>query len=234
MSDPLEITIFDKLAEPFPLETTHWRVGHTTKDKKKGVALAYIDARDVMDRLDLVVGPENWRDEYFETPKRVFCTLSLRLSPMMAVREDGTATMADDGWIGKTDGAGDTSFEGEKGGISDAFKRAAVRWGIGRYLYSLSAPWIALDARGNIPKDAIKELNTELSKVIGEQTWGDRNHANMFRALKQCMEMLPPENLPEFIDKSEAYLRVLKVGYRREIEKAMNHISQRNQKKEAA
>ena len=220
MSDPLEITIFDKLAEPFPLETTHWRVGHTTKDKKKGVALAYIDARDVMDRLDLVVGPENWRDEYFETPKRVFCTLYINHWKL--------------GWLGKTDGAGDTSFEGEKGGISDAFKRAAVRWGIGRYLYSLSAPWIALDARGNIPKDAIKELNAELSKVIGEQTWGDRNHANMFRALKQCMEMLPPENLPEFIDKSEAYLRVLKVGYRREIEKAMNHISARNQKQEAA
>ena len=44
-----------------------------------------------------------------------------------------------DNWITKADGAGDTDIEGEKGGISDALKRAAVVWGIGRYLYHPSA-----------------------------------------------------------------------------------------------
>ena len=38
-------------------------------------------------------------------------------------------------WISKSDGAGDTSIEGEKGGISDSFKRCCVAWGIARYLY---------------------------------------------------------------------------------------------------
>jgi hypothetical protein len=50
-------TMFERLAEPFPADAVSWRVGSTTQDKSKGMALAYLDARDVMDRLDLVCGP---------------------------------------------------------------------------------------------------------------------------------------------------------------------------------
>ena len=120
-----------RLKNPFPANAVHWRVGSTTKDKSKGTALAYLNARDVMKRLDEVVGMENWKDCYAETPSgRTICTLKLRI--------DGE-------WIGKTDGAGDTNVEGEKGAISDAFKRAAVKWGIGRYLYYLPAKWVEID-----------------------------------------------------------------------------------------
>ena len=38
-------------------------------------------------------------------------------------------------WVTKCDGADDTNIEGAKGGISDAFKRAAVKFGIFRYAY---------------------------------------------------------------------------------------------------
>ena len=120
-----------RLKNPFPANAVHWRVGSTTKDKSKGTALAYLNARDVMKRLDEVVGMENRKDCYAETPSgRLICTLKLRI--------DGE-------WIGKTDGAGDTNVEGEKGAISDAFKRAAVKWGIGRYLYYLPAKWVEID-----------------------------------------------------------------------------------------
>ena len=96
-------------------------------DGGAALALAYLDARDVMDRLDSAVGPANWRDSYEETSKgRLLCTLSIRV--------DGE-------WISKADGAGNTDVEGEKGAISDALKRAAVKWGIGRYLYDLGNVW---------------------------------------------------------------------------------------------
>jgi hypothetical protein len=36
----------------------------------------------------------------------------------------------------------------KKGMMSDALKRAAVRWGVGRYLYELKSPWVAIEARG--------------------------------------------------------------------------------------
>ena len=125
-----------KLKEPFPPERISWRVGSTTKDKARGMALAYIDARDVQDRLDEVCGIGNWQCRYSHaTDKKTVCEIGIR-SP------DGE-------WVWKADGAGDTDVEAEKGALSDAFKRAAVRWGIGRYLYDLDSPWVELDAKGN-------------------------------------------------------------------------------------
>lgn len=127
--------ILNKLKEPFPEKLIHWRVGAMTKDKKKGIALAYIDARHVMKRLDDVVGFQNWQDDYEETKTgRVICKLSIKL-PDALIQE----------WISKCDGAGETDVEGQKGAISDAFKRAAVKWGIGRYLYALGTTWVDLD-----------------------------------------------------------------------------------------
>lgn len=124
------------LSKPFPQDAVHWRVQGTPIERNgkwSAMALAYIDARDVMDRLDEVCGPENWQTEYHETAKgRLICRLSIR---------------AGDEWVTKSDGAGDTDVEGEKGAISDALKRAAVSWGIGRYLYRLSSPWVECEVK---------------------------------------------------------------------------------------
>ena len=116
----------------FPREAVHWRAQSLTKDGTKAMALAYLDARDVMDRLDDAVRPENWQDSYFETAKgRLICTLSIRIGGE---------------WISKSDGAGETDVEGEKGAISAALKRAAVKWGVGRYLYDMPAPWVPCES----------------------------------------------------------------------------------------
>lgn len=121
------------LAAPFDPEIISWRVGSTTGDKSKGMALGYIDARDVMERLDTVIGAANWQDRYEFHGKRTVCYLSIRV--------DGE-------WITKADGAGDSDVESEKGAISDALKRAAVKWGIGRYLYDLNSPWVEIEGAG--------------------------------------------------------------------------------------
>ena len=102
------------LKEPFKPGDLHWRKG------RGNTMLAYIDARDVMKRLDDVVGMNNWQDEYQEVSGRLICKLSIRVGGE---------------WVTKSDGAGDTNIESEKGGISDAFKRAGARFGIGRYIY---------------------------------------------------------------------------------------------------
>tara|TARA_R100001244_G_scaffold63321_1_gene52669 strand:- start:47 stop:601 length:555 start_codon:yes stop_codon:yes gene_type:complete len=111
---PEVIHTMRQLKKPFALSRVKPRKGHG------GGTLHYIDARDVMFRLDEVIGPLNWQDTYKEVMGRIICTLSIRFG---------------DEWISKEDGAGDTKIEGDKGGISDAFKRAAVKWGCGRYLY---------------------------------------------------------------------------------------------------
>lgn len=126
------MNIFDSLAAPFDPDLISWRAQNVTNDGTKALALCYIDARDVMKRLDEVLTPAGWEDSYIETVKgRVLCTIRIDV---------GTR------WIEKSDGAGDTDVEGEKGGISDAFKRAAVKWGIGRYLYDVEPVWAPCEA----------------------------------------------------------------------------------------
>jgi hypothetical protein len=125
------MSIFDRLAAPFDPSLVSWRAQTMSGDGKSAMALCYIDARDVMNRLDEVCGPDGWQDRYVETVKgRLLCTITVRCG---------------DDWIEKSDGAGDTDVEGEKGAISDAFKRAAVKWGIGRYLYDVPATWADCD-----------------------------------------------------------------------------------------
>lgn len=123
--------IKQKLERPFPQNSLHWRTGATTKDKQKGIALAYIDARDAMKRLDDVVGFEGWQCRYSHSGDGVvICEIGLRLN---------------NEWLWRANGAGDTQVEAEKGRLSDAFKRAAVMWGVGRYLYKLPNVWVPID-----------------------------------------------------------------------------------------
>ena len=125
--------IFGRLKAPFHPDKVSWRVGATNKDKTKGMALAYIDARDVYERLDEVVGPANWQNRYPHAGTKTCCDIALRI--------DGE-------WVWKSNGAGDSDHEAEKGAFSDGFKRAAVCWGIGRYLYDLDSPWVEIEAYG--------------------------------------------------------------------------------------
>lgn len=130
------------LAAEFPRESVHWRVQGSPFERNgkfSAMALAYIDARDVMDRLDDVCGAENWQSRYTETPRgRILCEIGIH---------------TDKGWVWKSDGAGDTAVEKEKGGISDSLKRAAVQWGIGRYLYRLDSPWVQCEVRSKDGKN---------------------------------------------------------------------------------
>ena len=63
-------------------------------------------------------------------------------------------------WVTKSDGAGDTGTEGEKGAISDAKKRAAVQFGIGRYLYAIKLNWVDLDKYGKFKPPSLPQWAT--------------------------------------------------------------------------
>ncbi len=99
------------------------------------LAIGYVDARTVQDRLDAVVYADGWQTEYVLLPNSsVECRLSVRL---------GGA------WITKADvgSPSDQPDEGDrmKAAYSDALKRAAVMFGIGRYLYRLGGQWVNYD-----------------------------------------------------------------------------------------
>lgn len=136
-----------KLAAPFAPEKISWRVGSTTQDKTKGMALAYIDARDVMERLDSVMGTA-WQCEYVPMSNGTYCCrLGLKIDDEWIWRSNGSINISD------TEKS-DAKEMAEKGGYSDAFKRAAVLFGIGRYLYAIDSPWVALEPAGRSYKIA--------------------------------------------------------------------------------
>jgi hypothetical protein len=124
-----------KLKKPFEASDIEWRVGSTSKDKTKGLALAYVTNRAIQNRLDDVFGCFGWRNEYREWKgNSQLCGIS--------VLHDGE-------WITKWDGASDSNTEATKGGLSDAMKRAGYQWGIGRYLYDLPDVWVDIEQKGN-------------------------------------------------------------------------------------
>ena len=123
------MNLYEQLKRPFKSSKISWRVGATNSDKTKGIALAYIDARDVMERLDEVFGM-NWQCRYTHAETKTICEISVCI---------------DGNWITRANGAGDSDIEAEKGAISDAFKRAAVLFGIGRYLYDLPNQWVKIE-----------------------------------------------------------------------------------------
>ncbi len=125
--------ILAALAAPFPPDAISWRVGSTTADKSKGMALAYLDARDVQARLDAVMGVD-WQCEFVSMQNGTCCC-------RIGLKIDGE-------WRWRANGAGATDVEGEKGQYSDALKRAAVMWGIGAYLYNTPSPWVQLETKG--------------------------------------------------------------------------------------
>ena len=117
---PEVIIIETGLKAPFAPNKIKWRAADFRG--KKSSALLYLDARDVMDRLDEVVGINNLHTEYTDLENRCVCKLSVRYDN-------------DFDWVSKSDLGTQSTFEGDKGMYSDALKRAAVQHGIGRYLY---------------------------------------------------------------------------------------------------
>jgi len=125
------------LAKHFPHSEVSWRtqrVFQSFKDKKwYALALAYLSVRQVQDRLTEVMG-HNWQCNHTVYGSKTVCSLGLKLN---------------DEWIWRSDGAGDTNFEADKGALSDSLKRAGVAWGIGRYLYDLKNTYVPCEVTDN-------------------------------------------------------------------------------------
>jgi hypothetical protein len=167
------VDVLAKLSAPFPPEKVSWRVGSTTADKKRGMALAYIDARDVMQRLDDVMNPVWWQCRYSHTGTITICEIGIAFP-----RPNGTME-----WVWKANGAGNSDVEAEKGACSDAFKRAAVLWGIGRYLYDLDSPWVALNGRQIAPEE-LPKLRALLEGNAAPDTKGKAGSRATFEAIQ--------------------------------------------------
>lgn len=126
-SNPTQI--MEALASPFDPQEIRHKPGVVSGNR--ALAIPYVDARAIQDRLDEVLGLINWQDEYeCMADGSVICRLRIRVG---------------DEWICKVDvgGPSEQPDEGDrrKAAFSDALKRAAVKFGIGRYLYRQPPQW---------------------------------------------------------------------------------------------
>ena len=178
----------DMLFEPFPKEAIHWRVGSTNKayaksdDELKGIALAYIDARDVMNRLDGVCGAANWQCRY---PFEGCCELGI---------------LIDGEWIWKANGAGRTDVEGEKGQYSDSFKRAAVMWGVGQYLYSLPNEWVKIKRSGKSFKLAATPTLPNWAQAGAKGRMNKKDTDEYVAQMTECLVNADEEGVKQLAD----------------------------------
>jgi hypothetical protein len=127
------MTIDDRLSAPFDASEVKFKPGAVSGNR--ALAMHYVDARVVMDRLDEVLGVAGWQDEYQFLPDgSVSCKLSC---------------LVNEHWVTKMDvgGQSDQPDEGDrhKAAVSDALKRTAVKFGIGRYLYRFPQQWVDYD-----------------------------------------------------------------------------------------
>lgn len=126
-------SITEALAAPFELAELKFKP--QVVKGNRAMALAYVDARAIQDRLDNVLGVEGWQDEYTRLEDgSVICKLRLRIG-------DDWITKMDVGSPSEQPDGGDRT----KAAFSDALKRAAVKFGIGRYLYRLPTVWCDYD-----------------------------------------------------------------------------------------
>lgn len=120
--------ILSKLREPLNIDEVDFRI-QSISAKGYACIISYKDARVDMNRLDEVCGV-NWQDDYKILNDELYCGIAIKI--------EGE-------WIWRWDVGTESTTEKVKGRASDAFKRAAYRWGIGRELYNHPQIWVQLN-----------------------------------------------------------------------------------------
>jgi len=148
-------TIMDQLAEPFDPSCIYWKPQATNQNKTQAIAAAYADPRAYSDRLNEVLGPDKWSVNYsVNTIAPIAGTpdkdgkLDWRNKFIYKGKVLVVATLILEG-AGQNSGTGESDAVDENAITSaeaQAFKRAATRFGLGRYLYDLPKnQWVPYD-----------------------------------------------------------------------------------------
>lgn len=184
------------LKAPFEESEIEWRIsrcGKTNDGKVWAKCLAYVSNRAIMDRLDAVFGFDGWSNMFREwkNGNGQICCLRVRIN---------------DVYVSKEDGAGDTDFESLKGGLSDSMKRAAVQFGIGRYLYNLDEYYAVIDENGKYYHNDKKNNISFKWNPPKLPTWAlpAKEEKTPYQKAKEYIPTCPVEKLIEIANKIDS------------------------------
>jgi hypothetical protein len=139
----------EKLAEPFHPSLVEWVVTATApgKNGQRGLLAAYADPRAYLDRLNQLFTPGGWTREYsFQVVGNV--ERKGRDGKGLQCAKVMVCCRVTIFGIGSHSGTGEHWADDENavtGGDAQAFKRACVCFGLGRYLYDVPQVWVDLD-----------------------------------------------------------------------------------------
>lgn len=189
--------LLKELAAPIPYQ---WRVQSRSKDRTKAICTAYIDARDVMNVLDKHCA---WESTFKEVGGFIFAGIKIHTP-------EGSYERWDSGQRVETNPDDQMYDQAGKAAASDAFKRAAVMWGVGRFLYDLPMVTLPCDQYGNVVDSN------------GQRVWDLTKHINGMQDKKPAPSVKPtpePQSLPQ--DKFDAMVKYITEGKIKEVESAM-------------
>ncbi len=177
-----------RLEMPFPAHLVGWKPQALTKDRSRALLVAYVDARAVQSRLDAIC-PDAWEFRCREVSGTPTPTVHGSLTVLGVTREDfGEAGEGEAGTL--------------KAAASDALKRCAVHFGIGRYLYDLPRFWSDWDEKKREPI-TLPEL-PDWARPEHERTPGG---AHIVQALEELRSHLPND-----VDAQREVWRLLKTA----------------------
>lgn len=164
---------WSQLTAHFDVRDVDFKPQTFSKDGLKALAIAFVDPRRYQERLDEVVGIANWSVEYRAIGDTTQTEKQGTSSPMTIIRgavvaritivdpDTGRTIVREE--VGEFDSTGMAMYPTAS---AQAFKRACVTLGLGRYLYDVPQTWVAIENK-RITDAEIARLRGILAKMGG-------------------------------------------------------------------
>ena len=209
---------WERLSLPFPVEVIEFKPQTMTKDGTKALAIAYVDPREYQRRLDDAVGIANWSVEYRPLGEKAIIA-------RLIITDTDTGHQVVREEVGEFDDKGLAQYPTAS---AQAFKRACVTLGLGRYLYDLPQTWVTIENKRIIdnelarlraqykiqtrPKTVVTPTAVE-TPVTRDAEW-ERAHAGVKTLIAQATERkleMNPEVLAKRLE-DRSYEELVKIG----------------------
>lgn len=170
-------TLLENLRKEIPYQ---WRIQSKNKDKSKAICSAYVDARAVMEVLDKYC-TYGWHTEVKEVAGFIFYGIGINV-PLSGHENDEEDLVIQTMWRWDTgsrieNNPTDNMYEqAGKSAASDSFKRAAIHWGVARFVYNIPPVTLSCDGynvvddKGNRVWDLTKHINNMKAKPVAKVT----------------------------------------------------------------
>ncbi len=221
--------LYQALRAPFPVEHHEFRIAHVVESSQRALCVVYVDTRYYMDRLDQATD-YSWKYDMdvWEVAGRVVVQARVTLPDGREGVGLGEASPEDSNALATAE--------------AQAFRRACVVLGLGRYLYHLPQFWAKVERRGNtwmIPDDELERLMKALQSALVRKANGKSSlrtangdvvkrfqmYVHTLQKFAHVLDLVPPDEPPEHLDADEleSYARTWR-AFEKEIVHALGHV----------